>query len=374
MTLDTTMSDGAPPDPSLDALQHAALRAADAIETTDDTALLEAEGLAPQALRKRQLRLTALLQAEHEAPDVVAAVLRDLNLAVVDSRAALLHGAGSAPELSDGVLQSVSLAVVRSADALLAGAGEAADLVDPVLEANGLDVVHSAASLLADADGAPELSDAVTDRLDLATVRSQAALLEGATEAPDLSDAIVDAVNGPTIRLRDVLLDAAGDAPDLSEGVLERLGLRDVSADMGPMWRAEAGPAPDLSAAVMSTLGMASDAPASDGAAVESGPSNVVWLRRRWALLAVPVVAMAAAVLLFVSQALVAVAPTDDLIAFSTDVANRIEIENISTDVSAVVHVIPGDFDDLAAPTIIFIDELDEDEEEADSKVKGKTL
>jgi hypothetical protein len=100
----------------------------------------------------------------------------------------------------------------------------------------------------------------------------------------------------------------------------------------------------------------------------------VVWLRRRWALLAVPVVAMAAAVLLFVSQALVAVAPTDDLIAFSTDVANRIEIENISTDVSAVVHVIPGDFDDLAAPTIIFIDELDEDEEAVDSKVKGKTL
>ncbi|HCH64878.1 MAG TPA: hypothetical protein DFR83_18880 [Deltaproteobacteria bacterium] len=81
---------------------------------------------------------------------------------------------------------------------------------------------------------------------------------------------------------------------------------------------------------------------------------------------------MAAAALLFVSQAVISVAPTEELIAFSTDVANRIEIEDISTDVAAVVHVIPGDFDDFAAPTIIFIDELDEEIDSGDSRAEGR--
>ena len=119
--------------------------------------------------------------------------------------------------------------------------------------------------------------------------------------------------------------------------ILGRLSLPTTSGTVDDLLRAEAGPAPDLSGAVLSQLGIAESSAAP---ALDPRPTNVVPLRRRWALLAVPVVAMAAAALLFVSQVLISVAPTDELIAFSTDVANRIEIEDISTDASAVVHVI----------------------------------
>jgi hypothetical protein len=85
-------------------------------------------------------------------------------------------------------------------------------------------------------------------------------------------------------------------------------------------------------------------------------------------------VAMAAAALLFVSHALLTVAPTEQLIEFSAAVANRIEIEDISTDAAAIVHVMPGDIDDLAAPTIIFIDVLEDEEDDSTPAAKGKKL
>jgi hypothetical protein len=128
-----------------------------------------------------------------------------------------------------------------------------------------------------------------------------------------------------------------------------------------------------LEANASTAIGGSAGASGSDEPAM--APGNVVSLRRRrvaWVVL--PMLAMAAAALLFVTQALVNVAPTDDIIGFTAGVANRIEIEEISTDVAAIVHVMPGDFDDLSAPTIIFIDVLEDDEDEPASKSKGKKL
>jgi hypothetical protein len=128
----------------------------------------------------------------------------------------------------------------------------------------------------------------------------------------------------------------------------------------------------------MDALGLGASSTASTaGGSLESQdpPGTVVSLRRRRiALVAVPMVAMAAAALLFVSHALLTVAPTEQLIEFSAAVANRIEIEDISTDAAAIVHVMPGDIDDLAAPTIIFIDVLDDGDDDSTPAAKGKKL
>lgn len=367
MTRDPTMPDGAPPDPPLDELQCATLRAADGLETAEDLLLLENAGLAAPEIRAAHMRLSKLMAVSHPAPELAPHVLQSLGLSVVDVRPVLLHGAGVPPELAGTVLDSIGQSVVRGREALLVDAGVAPDVAPSVMQTLQLDAVQGGPALLDGAGAAPELSESVLDALALSRTTARESLLDGVDAPPELAGRVLDAVDVSGLRLRDVLLDSAGQAPNMAGDILDRLSLPTTAGTVDEVLRAEAGPPPDLSGAVLSQLGI------TEAASVSAPrPTNVVPLRRRWALLAVPVVAMAAAALLFVSQVLISVAPTDELIAFSTDVANRIEIEDISTDASAVVHIIPGDFDDFAAPTIIFIDELDEEPDTGDGRVKGK--
>ena len=318
MTRDPTMPDGAPPDPPLDAQQCAILRAADGVETAEDLLLLERAGLSAHEIRVAHMRLSDLMGVDHPAPELAPRVLQSLGLSVVDARSVLLQDAGAPPELVRAVLDAIGQPVVEGREALLVDAGVAPELAPSVMQTLQLDAVRAGPALMDGAGAAPELSEAVLDALALSHTSVRESLLDGVDAAPELAGPVLDAVDVSGLRLRDVLLDAAGEAPDMAGDILGRLSLPTTSGTVDDLLRAEAGPAPDLSGAVLSQLGIAESSAAP---ALDPRPTNVVPLRRRWALLAVPVVAMAAAALLFVSQVLISVAPTDELIAFSTDVA-----------------------------------------------------
>jgi hypothetical protein len=413
MTHDPPSPDGNKLDPDLGAVELAELRTQDGCATQEDAVLLDAAGLSHAFIERQQRQLTALMMADHDAPELVPRVFRALDIPVVASGAALLHDVGSVPELSHVVMAEVGLATVssrrsllhdsglapdverdvlstldlgatRSREALLSGGGEAPDVVAPVLQAIDLPTVGSRDVLLRESGRPPELAGSVLGEVGLSSVSSVETLLRGAGEAPSLVAGVSDAIGLTELHLRDILLDAAGPAPDMVGGVMASLQLAGVErAEVADVLRSGAGPPPELGDRVMASLGLQTDLSTGTEAAIGASgsdeaalaPGNVVSLRRRRvALVVLPMLAMAAAVLLFVTQALVKLAPTDDIIGFTAGVANRIEIEEISTDVAAIVHVMPGDFDDLSAPTIIFIDVLEDDEDEPASKSKGKKL
>jgi hypothetical protein len=233
-----------------------------------------------------------------------------------------------------------------------------------VTDSLDLEVTHSRDALLSGSGEAPELSGAVTDSLDLEVTHSLDALLSGSGEAEDLtSEVFARLEQQSSLGLREDVLDAAGPAPDLSAGVFEQLGLAPAQEDeLAPV--VPLHPAPAAKAPVQ--------AEPADGR-----PTRRTWL---WAVpaVALPAVAMAAAALLVVTATVIAPweqgSLSADELGFSPDVVNRIEIEEISSAADAIVHVIQGDFDDEAAPTIIFIDVLEDDADEAESGDGGTTL
>ena len=386
MTRDDHLPDGA--DLTHEAVQE--LLAQDGLASAEVVAALAARGIDADRLRNGWHRIRALMLPLTDAPDLVPMVFDTLELGRIDASAALLDGAGVAPELSAAVMGAVDLTFIASHDALMEGSGQAPELSEGVLHDVDLAVTRSRDALLADSGQAPELSEPVLSDLDLSVTRSRDALLADSGQAPELSEDVLHDVELAATHSRDALLADSGAAPELSAEVLAQL---EQDADLGlrGLLLDTAGPAPDLAAGIFDELGLApaqaptpvvplhpeNDAVVPLQAPVAPAPSRRRWL---WAVpaVALPAVAMAAAALIMVMSAVVAplggTSLSTDEFGFSPDVVNRIEIEEISAATDAIVHVIQGDIDDDAAPTIIFIDVLEDDTEEVESGDGGTTL
>ncbi len=302
----------------------------------------------------------ALLAGAGTPPDLLPAVWSDLGLSSLSVRQLWLAGAGRAPSLVEGVGRALQLAFFDARAALWgeAPAGTAKGLSHGVLRSLGLETLELRGPLLAGAGDAPPVSDEVTRQLGLASLDVRTPLLEGAGSAPNLADSVMAVVEPGTPSLRATLLAGAGAAPDVSQAVFAELGLATL----------------DLRAVLLEGAGAPRSAPEANLIAPAPVDSVVVPLRRRMPKWALPAVAMAAAALLMVAQAVFSPAPVEEDAIFMPSVANRIEIEDISAGSDAIVHVISGDQDDAEAPTIIFIDEIDEDIELPDAGDEGRTL
>ena len=357
MTRDDHLPDGA--DLTHEAVQE--LLAQDGLASAEVVAALAARGIDADRLRNGWHRIRALMLPLTDAPDLVPMVFDTLELGRIDASAALLDGAGVAPELSAAVMGAVDLTFIASHDALMEGSGQAPELSEGVLHDVDLAVTRSRDALLADSGQAPELSEDVLHDVELAATHSRDALLADSGAAPELSaEVLAQLEQDADLGLRGLLLDTAGPAPDLAAGIFDELGLAPAQA-----------PTPVV------PLHPENDAVVPLQAPVAPAPSRRRWL---WAVpaVALPAVAMAAAALIMVMSAVVAplggTSLSTDEFGFSPDVVNRIEIEEISAATDAIVHVIQGDIDDDAAPTIIFIDVLEDDTEEVESGDGGTTL
>lgn len=388
--------------------------------TAEVRAALAAKGVDSDELRRRWHRIRALMLPPTDAPDLVPMVFDALELERLDVDGVLLDGAGGPPELAASVLQAVELSFIGSHDVLIEGSGVPPELSKKVLSEVGLaatfsqDVLLEASGLppelaesvletvelpytlshdtLLEASGpSPELSEPVLRDLDLPITSSRAGLLDGCGEPPEVAGSVLDSVDLTASHSRDALLEGSGLAPELSASVLAQL---EHATDLG-FRRAivdEAGSAPDLSASIFGELGFASVEQAPPTPVVPlhpvtvpdaaSTPAAQPRSKRRWLwavpAVALPAIAMAAAALFMMLQAVVVPVGegwvAGDELGFSPDVVNRIEIEEISAAADAIVHVIQGDIDDDAAPTIIFIDVLEDDADEAETGNGGTTL
>ncbi|MCK6505207.1 hypothetical protein L6R53_17710 [Myxococcota bacterium] len=326
-----------PRQPGLDPAQALELRAADGLASGDELAQLRSLGVDPMAFAPVRSLLTQAL-APSSAPDLADAVMARIDgaadaahRALVEDLRAALDG-GPAPELADDVLMLLDLADDQPGHALRA--------------------------LLADEDG------------------PRAELADGVLSAAGLQDGAV----GPALR---ALLDG-GDAPDLADDVMAALGLAEADAVGAHLRQALAAPAPDLSGGVMAALGLAAaerdgdddgDEDQDEGGAEvialpvaprpAAAPAAVAPRLARpaaansdttWRFPAVALAA-AAALLLFFTGAPSSVAP--DQLAFELAPINHVDIEELSTGDEVMVQVLQMDEN---APTIIFIDELSEDD------------
>lgn len=286
--------------------QRAELLAADGLLDPEAEAALRAAGVDPDTIRAQHLSMVGLLAPSTEAPDLVAAVFRAIDLdntlqhAIPD---ALTNGAGLAPELSADVLSVLGHEPV-TAEVLLDGVGMAPDVVRPVADSVGHSTLRTGEALLYDSTDAPELSETVTDTLGLDAVDAAATLLHGSGEAPvldvvesglnvgavvraeagaapdlvaqvlgtlqldstdvaaaitaeagappNLAPAIIESVADAT---QSVLRRGAGEAPDLADDVLKAL-FDAPASETGDLLRAEAGPAPDLTVGVLDAIGL----------------------------------------------------------------------------------------------------------------------
>jgi len=276
---------------------------------------------------------------------------------------------------------------LRVADGL-ASAAEVEELLALEAQPDELLLLHDELGALLRPAWVPDLADAVMQELGMAAADEPGRqllreLLDGGA-APELAADVLR-----TVGLDDVdaqradglvraLLDG-GSALELADPVLVSLGLStELSRHqaLGQALRAhQAAEHPDLADAVMVALGL-HDASAS-GSQDESDDDElapVVWLtpaaatppaHRRAGLLGAglgfPAVALAAAaaLLLFFSSAPVGSSP--DQLAFELSPINHVDIEDISSGDQVMVQVLQ--LDDDNAPTIIYIDELDDTDE-----------
>jgi hypothetical protein len=242
---------------------------------------------------------------------------------------------------------------------------------------------------LLDADGLARLRAAGLDPGAWAGVRAQlhAALLDGAGDPPELADAVAAALGHPGlgIDVSAALLDGAGDPPELADAVAAALGHPGLGIDVGAALLDGAGDPPELAGAVAAALGhpgLGIDLRAAlvaEAGEPPAGPAGQVHLLpvgapaparppgRAWWML--PAAAMAASTLLMLASRLLS--PAGPAPALPEPVAaNAIQIEEIATEVDAVVHVLQsGDADDTP---IIFVDVLDEASPSLDAP--GRTL
>lgn len=364
----------------LESTEILALRVADGLASPEEQAAAVAAGVDIQgdrALRRVIARALAAppLTLPGEPPFagqvLEAAGVTDADLGPV-LRAAL--NAGQAPGLSLRVLEALGVPAAWPTGADIATAHRWAAGRPPALAAGVLAQTH------------PGVADAG---------RGVAAALDGGPE-PELGDAVLG-VSGLPAALRAAL--EPGVAPDLSRGVLAALGLGDADTLVGGAVASEAGPTPDLGDAIMAAVGVAdAPAPVADAVAFQAGAAPDLWAgiateigvddggdvapgaaddlpaaasstaelielapRRRWWLPAAGVaVAAAAAVLAVIGLPTERVSDGHGALAAHIHLeSGHAMIEEISAGPEAMVQVLQFEED---APTIIFIDVLEEPE------------
>lgn len=418
---------------NLDSLDLIELRAGDGLATEAELAVLRTAGRDPDLWARVRPAVRAVLTPPEAAPDLVgtvmaalslvdnsppiaaavrdnageldlvAVVLRGLDLSVpaLGVAAAIQDEAGPVTELALAVLRSAHGALdvdIPVAQAIVAEAGPAQGLGEAV--ASSLDAGQGAAPL-ADAvrSGAgpgPELAARVGASLghsdDVLATLLRGAMAHEAADV-DLADAVLAqlGVEGAQAGFADALRTEAGTAPDLAASVMADLGLGADAAPVGDAIRGVAGPPPALAAGVLAALGLEDlSVPVRDALVdeLDRAPTPVVPLHppratqpapaaapaapaRRFPLWAVPAVAMAAAALLMVASSVLQ-GESGSGAPVAPQVANAIEIEDVSTDMDAIVSVVQSEDED--ATPIIFIDVLDDADTQADVEGEGTTL
>ncbi len=295
----------------LNRLDTLRVRAADGLASAADQAELAAAGVDASALAEE------------------ATFLRSLIAETLDP--------GPTPELADSVLSALLIDDGDDLSGLIAAAlaaGPAPDIAGPVLDAldiEDLDMIADLGGLVAEAlDGgpAPELAGDVLDALGMSYDLSGdiRAVLDGG-EAPDLWADISAQLDGTT------------DAGDLLREAL--------AADAGEI---------DIVAAVLAELGLeVAPAPTTSQPAAE-----VVPLFGGRAALMGTILAIAAAALLYVVPGAPVEAPIEpsaDSFAYNIQDNNEVEIEELESSPDAMVQIFQTE---EGAPTIIFIDEMED--------------
>ena len=299
--------------PELAAPVLGALDLSDALDLSEELGSLVAESLRDEG-----------------TPDIAAAVLESLGFA--DGLAGLvaesLYG-GEPPELADDVLGSLELA--DDLGSLIAGA------------------------LSDNADGeAPELAEAVLTSIGRASSLSAlvAESLDGG-DPPELADSVLESLGmdvGLSASVRESL--DAGAVPDLWSGIAAQL---DGDVDAGDLLReamaSDVGEI-DIADAVMAELGLQIEA--------EVPPAEVVPLFGRRVAVLGTILAAAAALMLYIVPGTPIEAPMEpaaDSFVQVIQTNNEVEIEELESSPDAMVQIFQTE---AGAPTIIFIDEMDD--------------
>jgi len=364
-------------------LQLSQLRAADGLASADEEARLLQAGFNPADWRWLRVLVAEALADPDPAPELVVAVLAELGLDTGELGSLVrqaLHG-GRAPDVVAAVMAALDLhddlgQAVRGA----LDAGDAPDLTRGVMRAlefeDGRALGRAVRGALTD-DDAPDFAHDVMAALGLDGGNfALGDLLRGdGGEAPDLTGDVLEDVGlfDRTGHVRDLLREevalAVSESGDIAAAVLAELGLEDADADIGEALADPAGGPDDLWGAIAAELGMPEQAEvaARDEGVAASSEAEVV--RPIWWRLPAVGLAAAAALLLFVTGA-----PTqrdNSALAFELSDVNHVEIEDISTDSTAMVQVLQFDED---APAIIFIDVIDDPDEGLGPDDEGTTL
>ncbi|MFT5680787.1 MAG: hypothetical protein ACI8RZ_001693 [Myxococcota bacterium] len=307
---------------------------------------------------------------------------------------------GVVPELADGVIGAIGIddVIVDFSDLIASSlaAGTAPDISDAVLDAldlGSINLVNDLGVLIAeslDAGDSPELADAVLETLQISD--DLGALITGALSddaAPDLADDVLFAIDGEG-SLGALIAESldAGEPPELADSILDALGMADtLSSDVRAVL--DGGEAPDLwtdiSAqldgttdagdllrealasdageidivdAVMAELGLET-AEAVTPAARHQGGEVVPLFGGRSALMGT-VLAIAAAMLLYVipgAPVEVPIEPNEEGYAYYIQDNNEVEIEALESSPDTMVQIFQTE---AGAPTIIFIDEMED--------------
>jgi hypothetical protein len=354
----------------LNRLDTLRVRAADGLASAADRAGLAEAGVDAEALALewggvRQLVVESLYggAVPELSDDVLSALDIDDPLAglVAESLAVPF------PDIASDVLSQLGLVDVL--DGLVAESldpGRSPELADAVISTLQLDADLDIRSLVSGAlsdDSPPELADDV-----LAAIGGDAGLRSlvddvlGTDEIPELADAVLDAL-GIEDELGALVSESldAGEAPDLWSGVATQL---DGNTDAGELLR-EAMAADidnvDIADAVMAELGL--NGAAAAPTAKPSGAEVVPLFGGRSVLMGT-ILAIAAALLLYIVPGAPVEAPYEpsgEGFAYNIQDNNSVEIEELESSPDAMVQIFQTE---EGAPTIIFIDELGEENSE----------
>ncbi len=341
--------------------QAARLRAADGAATSEDAQVLSDEGIDEDEVRREQLALAAALRGalagKTLGEDLWEGVQARLGLVEAGPPCRAVGQALAADGPVESAFDGVATAVLDAleleegegnvGETLRTAAGPPPDVSDGVLQALGADTVPAGVALREAAGPAPELVGALLRTLHLAGSPEGvgAALRSAAGEPPDLAGRVLDELGTSAPTVGRTLQAAAGTAPDVSEAVLGQLGLGPVTLDVGDALGKAAGAAPDLWSAV-------------EGAVVARGgleegqethPATRHPRTRVWPVLVAGALALAAAVLFYVSPAEENAEP----VSLELAAINEVEIEDLTVGDDAMVQVLQFEED---APTIIFVD------------------
>ncbi len=354
----------------LNRLDTLRVRAADGLASAADQAELAAAGVDASALAEEATFLRSLIAETLDpgpTPELADSVLSALLIDDGDDLSGLIAAAlaaGPAPDIAGPVLDALDiedLDMIADLGGLVAEAldgGPAPELADDVLHALEIsdDLSALISSALADVD-APELADDVLAAIGVESLGGLVAEALDGGPAPELADDVLDALGMSDDLSGDIraVLDG-GEAPDLWADISAQL---DGTTDAGDLLRealaADAGEI-DIADAVLAELGLeVAPAPTTSQPAAE-----VVPLFGGRAALMGTILAIAAAALLYVVPGAPVEAPIEpsaDSFAYNIQDNNEVEIEELESSPDAMVQIFQTE---EGAPTIIFIDEMED--------------